>query len=253
MGASAKASCPSLTVLSWQIPAPTSGPSHCHRRDSQSAEQCDSEPLGRIALHRGSDVAVEGQEEARVGVPEPLGSHLRMDTAVQHQGGAGVPQTVCGEAGKPGSFQETPKRSGQGLRVRRPVRWSPPRCGPCSPNRRAHVPRQLAEVADLLRCQFSDVAAMLTSATEDILAFAPVPAGRLAEIWSTKPLERLDGEIKRQTNVVGIFPDNAPVLGYMRKIEVLAAKQILLGLIHCSNIIDVQNLNSVPTCDPEGT
>jgi len=94
---------------------------------------------------------------------------------------------------------------------------------------------------------------MLTSATEDILAFAPVPAGRLAEIWSTKPLERLDGEIKRQTNVVGIFPDNAPVLGYMRKIEVLAAKQILLGLIHCSNIIDVQNLNSVPTCDPEGT
>ncbi|HUP87024.1 MAG TPA: IS256 family transposase [Acidimicrobiales bacterium] len=75
-----------------------------------------------------------------------------------------------------------------------------------------HVRRQLAEVADMLRSQFPDVAAMLTDAAEDILAFTAFPHAHWRKVWSTNPLERLNGEIKRRTNVVGIFPNDASVL-----------------------------------------
>ena len=75
-----------------------------------------------------------------------------------------------------------------------------------------HVHRQLVEVADMLRGQFPDVAAMLTDAAEDILAFTAFPQAHWRKIWSTNPLERLNGEIKRRTNVVGIFPNDGSVL-----------------------------------------
>ena len=75
-----------------------------------------------------------------------------------------------------------------------------------------HVRRQLVEVADMLRGQFPDVAAMLTDSAEDILAFTGFPQAHWRKIWSTNPLERLNGEIKRRTNVVGIFPNDASVL-----------------------------------------
>ena len=76
----------------------------------------------------------------------------------------------------------------------------------------AHVHRQLTEVADMLRGQFPDVSLMLTDAREDILAFTGFPQAHWRKIWSTNPLERLNGEIKRRTNVVGIFPNDASVL-----------------------------------------
>jgi transposase-like protein len=75
-----------------------------------------------------------------------------------------------------------------------------------------HVRRQLEEVADMLRGQFPDVAGMLTGAAEDVLAFTGFPQAHWRKIWSTNPLERLNGEIKRRTNVVGIFPNDASVL-----------------------------------------
>jgi putative transposase len=56
------------------------------------------------------------------------------------------------------------------------------------------------------------VATMLADAKEDLTAFAPFPPTHWAKIWSTNPLERVNKEIKRRTNVVGIFPDDAAVL-----------------------------------------
>lgn len=73
----------------------------------------------------------------------------------------------------------------------------------------AHVRSQLDEVTRMLQGQFPDVAAMLTDATEDLLAFCAFPQAHWREIWSTNPLERLNGEIKRRTRVVGIFPNDA--------------------------------------------
>lgn len=75
-----------------------------------------------------------------------------------------------------------------------------------------HVRRQLTEVTAMLRPKFADVADMLADAAEDLLAFTAFPQTHWRKIWSTNPLERLNGEIKRRTNVVGIFPNDAAVL-----------------------------------------
>jgi len=75
-----------------------------------------------------------------------------------------------------------------------------------------HVRSQLAEVTRMLKAQFPDVATMLGDAADDLLAFSSFPQAHWRKIWSTNPLERVNGEIKRRTNVVGIFPNDASVL-----------------------------------------
>jgi transposase-like protein len=76
----------------------------------------------------------------------------------------------------------------------------------------AHVRAQLDEVARMLDAKFPDVAAMLRDAAEDLLAFTGFPVAHWRKIWSTNPLERINGEIKRRTNVVGIFPNDASII-----------------------------------------
>jgi transposase-like protein len=74
-----------------------------------------------------------------------------------------------------------------------------------------HVRAQLDEVASMLAGQFPDVTTMLHDAAEDVLAFTSFPAAHWRKIWSTNPLERVNGEVKRRTNVVGIFPNDASI------------------------------------------
>jgi putative transposase len=75
----------------------------------------------------------------------------------------------------------------------------------------AHVRSQLGEVTRMLEGKFPEVATMLGDAAEDLLAFASFPQAHWRKLWSTNPLERLNGEIKRRTNVVGIFPNDAAI------------------------------------------
>ena len=49
-------------------------------------------------------------------------------------------------------------------------------------------------------------------AKEDLLAFTAFPASHWKKIWSTNPLERLNQEVKRRTDVVGVFPNPAALL-----------------------------------------
>ena len=76
----------------------------------------------------------------------------------------------------------------------------------------AEVIEQVDKVAAMLASKFPQVAMMLADAREDLTAFAAFPPAHWAKVWSTNPLERVNKEIKRRTNVVGIFPDDAAVL-----------------------------------------
>jgi putative transposase len=79
---------------------------------------------------------------------------------------------------------------------------------PTGPGVRDHVD----VVADMLAEKFPTVADLLREAKADITAFADFPEAHWRKIWSTNPLERLNKEVKRRTDVVGIFPDDASLL-----------------------------------------
>jgi transposase-like protein len=75
-----------------------------------------------------------------------------------------------------------------------------------------HVSEQFEVIATMLGRSHPKVAAMLTDAREDLLAFTGFPTGHWKKIWSTNPLERVNKEVKRRTDVVGVFPNPAALL-----------------------------------------
>ncbi len=76
----------------------------------------------------------------------------------------------------------------------------------------AHVREQLGVIATMLGRQSAKVETMLRDAAEDLLAFTSFPTAHWKKIWSTNPLERLNKEVKRRTDVVGVFPNPEALL-----------------------------------------
>ena len=75
-----------------------------------------------------------------------------------------------------------------------------------------HVHEQFDVIATMLGRQSPKVEDMLHEAKGDLLAFAAFPQSHWRQIWSTNLLERLNKEVKRRTNVVGVFPNPAALL-----------------------------------------
>jgi transposase-like protein len=76
----------------------------------------------------------------------------------------------------------------------------------------ASAQSQWRKVADQLRPKLPKLAGLLDEAETDVLAYMTFPAAHRAKLHSTNPLERLNGEIKRRTEVVGIFPNEAAIV-----------------------------------------
>jgi putative transposase len=72
--------------------------------------------------------------------------------------------------------------------------------------------RQWRAVADQLRERFPKIGTLMDEAEADVLAHMSFPKAHRLQIHSTNPLERLNAEIKRRTDVVGIFPNEAAIV-----------------------------------------
>jgi transposase-like protein len=79
-------------------------------------------------------------------------------------------------------------------------------------NDAASARKQWRDVADQLRSRVPKLAGLMDEAEADVLAYMEFPAQHRSKLHSTNPLERLNGEIKRRSDVVGIFPNEAAVV-----------------------------------------
>jgi transposase-like protein len=76
----------------------------------------------------------------------------------------------------------------------------------------ASVRDQYGRVVEAIEARFPDAATHLDDAREDLLAFSVFPHEIWRQIWSNNPQERLNKEIRRRTDVVGIFPNRAAII-----------------------------------------
>lgn len=81
---------------------------------------------------------------------------------------------------------------------------------------------QHGRVVQQLETRFSEAAKMLAEAAEDILAFTTFPKAVWRQVWSNNPQERLNREIRRRTEVVGIFPNRPAII---RLVSAVLAEQ----------------------------
>ena len=80
------------------------------------------------------------------------------------------------------------------------------------PARPASATQTWRHVADQLRARWPKLGALMDEAEHDVLAYMTFPAQHRAKLHSTNPLERLNKEVKRRADVVGIFPNEESII-----------------------------------------
>jgi putative transposase len=77
---------------------------------------------------------------------------------------------------------------------------------------RAAASQALRHVADQLRTKWPKLASFIDNSETDVLTYLDFPVQHRTKIHSTNPIERLNKEVKRRADVVGIFPNEASII-----------------------------------------
>ena len=99
-------------------------------------------------------------------------------------------------------------------------------------------------VADQMRGKLPKLAGLMDSAEEDVLAYMTFPTQHRAKLHSTNPIERLNSEIRRRTDVVGIFPNEAAI---RRLVGAILMEQTEEWAVQRSRYMTLETLG--PVCD----
>ena len=104
----------------------------------------------------------------------------------------------------------------------------------------------VGDALERLRKPLPKVAALLEEAEEDLLAFYSFPADHWAKLRSTNPLERVNREIGRRTDVVGIFPKDRSLIRLAASVVIEQNDEWLVGRRYLSNhsldvVLDQEN------------
>jgi putative transposase len=111
---------------------------------------------------------------------------------------------------------------------------------------------QLRTVVEQLRPYAPGVADWLEAMETDLLAYTGFPSAHWSKIWSNNPIERLNRELKRRTDVVGIFPDKASVIRLVGALlveindEMIAAERRYIAAASVADLTDQPGELSLP-------
>jgi len=108
----------------------------------------------------------------------------------------------------------------------------------------ASAKTQWRHVADQMRPKLPKLAALMDEGEEDVLAYMTFPQAHRTKLHSTNPIERLNGEIKRRTDVVGIFPNENAI---RRLVGAILMEQTEEWAVQRSRYMTLETL--APVCD----
>ena len=95
------------------------------------------------------------------------------------------------------------------------------------------VHQRWRKIADQFRPKRRKLAEFIEQAEADVFAYMAFPQAHRAKLHSTNPIERLNGENKRRTDVIGIFPNEASIIGLFAAILLEQVDEWAVQRAHC--------------------